>query len=99
MTKPALAAAALITASLTAPAAAQEAFVGVLAHEVETPLTFAVEEEGVDVELGYRFGRQEALDFLGKPQPYLGWRGGSRRGRSMSARASAWWSTTAPKLA
>ena len=71
MTRLALAATALLAASLASPVAAQEAFVGVLAHEVETPLTFAVEEEGVDIQLGYRFARQEALDFLGKPQPYL----------------------------
>ena len=58
-------------AAFAPPAAAQEAFVGVLAHEVETPLTFAVDESGADIELGYRFARQDALGFLGKPQPYL----------------------------
>ena len=58
-------------AALATPAAAQEAFVGLLAHEVETPLTFAVDESGADIELGYRFARQDALGFLGKPQPYV----------------------------
>ena len=56
---------------IAAPAAAQEVFAGVYVHEVETPLTFAVNESGADVELGYRFAPAEGLSFLGKPQPYM----------------------------
>ncbi|RDC60931.1 hypothetical protein HME9302_02148 [Alteripontixanthobacter maritimus] len=62
---------ALAIGLAASPAAAQEAFVGVYVHEVGTPLTFAVEEEGADIELGYRFARSEALGFIGKPQPYV----------------------------
>lgn len=64
----ALALPALVVA---APAAAQEAFVGAYFHEVETPLTFPVDESGADIELGYRFAPVESLSFLGKPQPYV----------------------------
>lgn len=65
-----LAIAALGTCTTT-PAFAQEVFGGVYAHEVETPFTFAVDESGADVMLGYRFGEAEGLSFLGKLQPYL----------------------------
>jgi len=54
-----------------ASAQAQEVFAGIYAHEVETPFTFPVDEGGVDFELGYRFAPQDALDFIGKPQPYV----------------------------
>ena len=57
--------------AIAAPVGAQEVFAGAYAHEVETPFTFPVDEGGVDIELGYRFAPQEALDFLGKPQPYV----------------------------
>ncbi|MEB3416537.1 acyloxyacyl hydrolase [Alteriqipengyuania sp. WL0013] len=62
---------ALFAGLLTSTAQAQEVYGGVYAHEVETPLTFAVEESGVDLQFGYRFEREEALDFIGSPQPYL----------------------------
>lgn len=57
--------------TLGAPAAAQQVFVGAYVHEVDTPLSFAVEESGADIELGYRFAPVEALSFIGKPQPYV----------------------------
>lgn len=58
---------------LAAPAAAtaQEAFAGVYAHAVDTPLTLATNEGGTDVELGYRFAPLVALTAIGKPSPYL----------------------------
>lgn len=52
-----------------APAAAQEAFVGVYAHGVDTPLTLKTGERGTDVMAGYRFAPTE-LGFLGRPAPY-----------------------------
>lgn len=55
----------------SAPAAAGEVFAGVYAHGVETPLTFHTGEEGVDLQLGYRFGGIEALAAVGKPAPYM----------------------------
>jgi lipid A 3-O-deacylase len=64
-------AAAATAALLVTPASAREAFVGFYAHEVDTPLTFRTNESGVDFELGYRFGRIEALRAIGAPAPYL----------------------------
>ena len=62
---------AALAAIAATPAIAQEAFVGVYAHEVDTPFTFPVNESGVDIMAGYRFDEAEWLSFLGKPQPYV----------------------------
>ncbi len=62
---------AFATVVVASPGAAHEAFVGAYFHEVETPLTFPVDESGADIELGYRFAPVEALSFIGKPQPYV----------------------------
>jgi hypothetical protein len=62
---------ALALASISAPCAAQEVFVGVYKHAVNTPFTLYTGESGVDFELGYRFGRLKALKAIGKPAPYL----------------------------
>lgn len=70
MKRNALLAAAMI-ALTPLSAGAQEVFTGVYAHEIETPLTFAVEEGGADIELGYRFAPEDALEFIGSPQPYV----------------------------
>ena len=64
-------AAALPAALLAAPAAADEVFAGVYVHGVDTPFTLSTGEGGADFELGYRFGRVEALKAIGKPAPYL----------------------------
>lgn len=53
------------------PATAGEAFAGAYAHGVETPLTFHTGEDGVDLQLGYRFGGIDALAAVGRPAPYL----------------------------
>lgn len=62
---------ALAALIVPAPALAQEVFVGLNAHEVDTPFTLHTGESGVDVVAGYRFGKVEALGFIGKPQPYV----------------------------
>ena len=62
---------ALAAAFVPAAAAAQEAFVGVYDHAVDTPFTFFTGEDGADVAVGYRFAPLEALAFVGKPAPYL----------------------------
>ena len=69
--KIALSAAALALAALPSAAQAQEAFVGLYAHEVDTPLTLYTGEGGADLALGLRFAPIEALDFVGAPAPYL----------------------------
>lgn len=62
---------ALPLAFAATPAAAQEVFVGVYGHGVDTPFTLYTGEGGADIELGYRFGRQDALKVIGKPAPYV----------------------------
>jgi lipid A 3-O-deacylase len=54
-----------------APAQASEIFAGLLAHDVETPLTKGGFENGADIELGWRGDRWRALGFLGAPSPYV----------------------------
>lgn len=71
MTRPLLLAALAPLAFAAAPAAAQEVFVGVYKHAVDTPFTLYTGERGADLELGYRFARQRALAFIGKPAPYV----------------------------
>jgi hypothetical protein len=77
-------AATLIALLLAAPAAAadtvispppprpytNEVFVGVYAHDVDTPLNLRGFSEGADFQLGWRGGRIRALDAIGGPQPY-----------------------------
>ncbi len=55
----------------TQPAVAQEVFVGLAAHEVDTPLSFDIGEEGVNFQAGYRGKRIEALSVIGAPSPYV----------------------------
>ncbi len=61
-------AAALITAQ---PAQAEEIFIGIAAHEVNTPLSFKIDEEGADFQVGYRGDKIEGLAFIGAPSPYV----------------------------
>jgi hypothetical protein len=63
-----LAAASLIFAG--APASAQEIFGGVYFHDVKTGLTVSGIEDGVDLELGWRGGRIEALSIVGTASPH-----------------------------
>ena len=65
---PPAAAAALLLAG--APAAAQELFGGVYAHDVDTGLTKSGFEEGVDLELGWRGDRLRFLKTVGSPAPH-----------------------------
>ncbi len=59
---------------LTAPlncAQASELFAGVLAHDVNTPLTLGGFEPGGDLQLGWRGGQVGALRVIGSPSPYV----------------------------
>jgi hypothetical protein len=71
MLRPFLLVAAVPLAFAASPAAAQEVFAGAYVHGVDTPFTLDTGERGVDIELGYRFGRIDALKLIGKPAPYL----------------------------
>lgn len=68
--KPILAGACVALIHLAAPAEAGEIFAGLYAHDVNTGLTKSGFEEGVDLELGWRGGRIDALDFVGGPRPH-----------------------------
>jgi lipid A 3-O-deacylase len=58
-------------AASAAPAQAQEILAGVLAHDVDTFLTKGGREDGVDLQLGWRGERIQALEFIGAPSPYV----------------------------
>src|SRR5687768_4251028 len=53
-----------------APARAAEIFGGVLAHDIDSPLTRGGREDGADLQLGWRGGRIGALGVVGAPSPY-----------------------------
>lgn len=50
---------------------AGDVFAGVSAHEVDTPFSLKTRESGVDVQIGYRAGKIDALALIGKPAPYV----------------------------
>ena len=60
----------IAAAALAAPAEAGELFGGLLAHDVDSPLTKGGLEDGADLQVGWRGERIGTLDFLGSPQPY-----------------------------
>lgn len=53
------------------PAQASEVFGGVLAHDIDSPLTLGGREDGADFQLGWRGERIRALGFIGAPSPYV----------------------------
>jgi hypothetical protein len=62
--------AVLALAIAPAAASAQEVFVGVYDHGVDTPFTLFTGESGTDIAGGVRLGRIDALGLIGKPSPY-----------------------------
>ena len=61
----------VIALALPAPAAAQEVFAGILAHDVHLPIDKSGQEHGPELEVGFRSGRVGALGFLGRPSLYV----------------------------
>ncbi|MEP5936997.1 MAG: acyloxyacyl hydrolase [Erythrobacter sp.] len=53
------------------PAHADEIYGGLYLHAVDTPFTFDTQENGLDLQIGYRLDPVEELHFIGKPQPYV----------------------------
>jgi len=47
-----------------------EVFVGIYAHDVDSPLNLRGFGEGADFQLGWRGGRMRGLSAVGAPQPY-----------------------------
>jgi lipid A 3-O-deacylase len=54
-----------------APAYADEVWIGVTAHEVNTPFSLKINEGGRDIQAGWRGDKIEALRFIGKPSPHV----------------------------
>ncbi|HEX8366208.1 MAG TPA: acyloxyacyl hydrolase [Allosphingosinicella sp.] len=52
------------------PARADEVFVGVYAHDIDSPLNLRGFGEGVDFQLGWRGDRLRGLGVVGAPSPY-----------------------------
>ena len=63
--------AVVLGAVALAPAQASELFVGVLAHDIDSPLTKGGREEGADFQIGWRGDRIRALRPVGAPSPYV----------------------------
>ncbi len=59
-----------MTVAAAAPARAAEVFGGVLAHDIDSPLTKGGLEDGADLQLGWRGERIRPLGFIGAPSPY-----------------------------
>lgn len=55
----------------TGPAHASDIFGGVLAHDVDSPLTLGGREDGADFQIGWRGERIRGLSFVGAPSPYV----------------------------
>jgi hypothetical protein len=64
------AAAALPLLLLATPAAAEEVFVGLYAHDIDTPLNLRGFNEGVDLQIGFRGNPMNGLSAIGSPAPY-----------------------------
>lgn len=60
----------LSLAAAAAPADAAELFGGILAHDIDSPLTKGGREGGADLQLGWRGERIRALRAAGSPSPY-----------------------------
>jgi lipid A 3-O-deacylase len=57
--------------ALAPPAHADEIYGGFAAHQVVTIIAVDSNQDGVDLQAGYRGDRIEALSVIGKPSPYL----------------------------
>lgn len=58
-------------AAAASPAHASELFGGVLAHDIDSPLTLGGREDGADFQLGWRGKPIRALRAIGSPSPYV----------------------------
>lgn len=64
------AALALVLAAMATPAKADELFVGLYAHDIDTPLNLRGLGRGSDIQFGWRGDRLRALRGIGSPSPY-----------------------------
>lgn len=63
--------AAATAALLATPALADELYLGVSEHAIDTPFTLDTFENGQDLQLGYRSAPIEGLKAIGSPSAYL----------------------------
>lgn len=77
-------------ALMASPARASELFVGLLAHDVNTPISKGGLEDGFDVELGWRGDRIRALGFIGAPAPYAFVAAATDGGTHVAAAGLSW---------
>lgn len=68
MIKPLVLAAAVSVCAFAAPTAAGELYGGVYAHAVDTPFTLDTQEDGADLQVGYRF---DPILPLARIEPYV----------------------------
>ncbi len=71
MRKIVLTAAMLVPALSATPASASELFAGLLAHDVDSPLSKGGLEDGADLQIGWRGSRLVLLAPIGSPSPYV----------------------------
>jgi lipid A 3-O-deacylase len=81
---------ALALALAGSPARASELFGGLLAHDVDTPLSKGGRESGLDLQFGWRGGRIGALGFIGAPAPYAFVAAASSGGTHVAAAGLSW---------
>ena len=60
-----------LSAAPVQSAVASEIFGGLLDHDVDTPFSIGSDEDGIDVQLGWRGDRLRALGFVGRPSPHV----------------------------
>ena len=84
------AAAALPFLLLAAPASAGEVFVGLYAHDIDTPLNLRGFNEGVDLQIGLRGNRLNGLRAIGAPSPYAFVAGNSADDTHYAAAGLSW---------
>jgi hypothetical protein len=53
------------------PARAGELIAGTFVHDIATPLTKSGQEHGIDLQIGWRGNRIEALRVIGAPSPHV----------------------------
>lgn len=80
----------LALALAASPARASELFGGLLAHDVDTPLSKGGRESGLDLQFGWRGGRIGALGFIGAPSPYAFVAAAGSGGTHVAAAGLSW---------
>jgi lipid A 3-O-deacylase len=81
---------AAVFLAIAAPAQASEIFGGLLAHDVDSPLTKGGFEDGADFQIGWRGNRLRGLGPIGAPSPYLFASAATDGGTHVAAAGLSW---------